>query len=189
LNVFKLSNLIKKSPRKAFVIWRYYKEDAKILNIGCGNLKISSNDSYVINVDIDPSVRPDIICDALRLPFKDDVFDIIFAFDILEHVTNPAALISEMERVCKSNGNIVIWCLDFDVCPYNWYADKDHKYYINELTFKILLPQYSLYRFGKDVLIAVRRPNSVDKLIFKFLEKVVNLYRIITRCPDNRATR
>ena len=189
MNIKKLVNLIKKSPRKSFVIWRYHKRGAKILNIGCGNLKIRSNDSYVVNVDIDPSVKPDIICDALRLPFKDDVFDIIFAFDILEHVTNPVALISEMERVCKSNGNIVIWCLDFDVCPYNWYADKDHKYYINESIFKIILPQYSILKFGKDVLIAVRRLNLVDKLIFKILEKIVNLYRIITRCPVDRATR
>jgi SAM-dependent methyltransferase len=39
--------------------------------------------------------------DALRLPFADDTFDMIVCVEVLEHVTDPAAALSELARVCR----------------------------------------------------------------------------------------
>lgn len=42
--------------------------------------------------------------DALRLPFRNDVFDVVCAMDFLEHVENPQAVIAEAARVLKPGG-------------------------------------------------------------------------------------
>ena len=42
------------------------------------------------------------------LPFKMDSFDIVCAFDVIEHVENDNRSVLEMKRVCKPGGRIVI---------------------------------------------------------------------------------
>ena len=42
-----------------------------------------------------------IVGDAMHLPFKDEVFDVVFSTQIIEHVTDPKGLLREMNRVCK----------------------------------------------------------------------------------------
>lgn len=44
----------------------------------------------------------------LDLPFKDDEFDLVCAFDVIEHVEDDLLGIQEMKRVCKSDGLIVL---------------------------------------------------------------------------------
>lgn len=42
------------------------------------------------------------------LPFENNQFDLVCAFDVIEHVTNDKAALSEMERVCKPEGILCI---------------------------------------------------------------------------------
>jgi ubiquinone/menaquinone biosynthesis C-methylase UbiE len=42
------------------------------------------------------------------LPFKDNIFDIVTCFSVLEHVNNLEKTISELVRVCKKGGSIYI---------------------------------------------------------------------------------
>ena len=44
----------------------------------------------------------------LDLPFKDDEFDLVCAFDVIEHVEDDLLGIQEMKRVCNSGGLIVL---------------------------------------------------------------------------------
>ena len=46
--------------------------------------------------------------DAHYLPFKDESFDSIFAGEIIEHLTNPAQFLKEIERVLKKGGVAVL---------------------------------------------------------------------------------
>jgi ubiquinone/menaquinone biosynthesis C-methylase UbiE len=41
------------------------------------------------------------------LPFEDNCFDTIFAFDIIEHITAETLLINELYRICKPNGVLI----------------------------------------------------------------------------------
>ena len=43
----------------------------------------------------------------LRLPFEDQMFDTIIAFDIIEHIENEKQLFNELKRVCKKDGLII----------------------------------------------------------------------------------
>ena len=125
----------------------------KVLNLGCGNLKISG----AVNLDINPEFRPEIVWDLenLPLPFKEKEFDVVFGFDIIEHVSNPKGLIVEVERVGKRS---VWFCLDFDKARENWEADKTHVSYINEKIWKELFPRDKYWSFKiSDALVAVKK--------------------------------
>jgi ubiquinone/menaquinone biosynthesis C-methylase UbiE len=45
--------------------------------------------------------------DSQLLPFKDEIFDVIVCRSLLHHLPDPTAGIHEMERVLKSNGEII----------------------------------------------------------------------------------
>lgn len=44
----------------------------------------------------------------LELPFRDEEFDMVCALDVIEHVQDDSLAVSEMKRVCKSGGLIVV---------------------------------------------------------------------------------
>jgi len=44
----------------------------------------------------------------LELPFKNESYDLVTAFDVIEHVEDDVSSINEMYRVCKPGGYIVI---------------------------------------------------------------------------------
>ncbi len=47
--------------------------------------------------------------DALSLPFRDETFDIAVSYGVLEHVTDHARMVSEMTRVLKPGGRLLIY--------------------------------------------------------------------------------
>jgi len=72
------------------------------LNLGCG---VNKKKGYV-NIDINPKYGPDIVCDGLHLPIKENSMDCARAFDFLEHVPNDKRMdiIEEIYRVLKPDG-------------------------------------------------------------------------------------
>jgi len=85
-----------------------YATNIDVLDIGSGG---SSYDRYFpnrITVDIDPARKPDVVGDAHSLPFKDGEFEFILSTEVLEHLKNPRLAISEMHRVLKKDGTLVL---------------------------------------------------------------------------------
>jgi 2-polyprenyl-3-methyl-5-hydroxy-6-metoxy-1,4-benzoquinol methylase len=80
-----------------------------ILEIGPGNgwmshvLKSLGYD--VKTVDVDPELSPDYVAHISRLPFKDGMFDVVCAFEVLEHMPFEefSSNLKEMARVAKKN--------------------------------------------------------------------------------------
>ena len=44
----------------------------------------------------------------LALPFKDDMFDVVVAANVIHLLDEPEKAIAELKRVCKSNGKIIL---------------------------------------------------------------------------------
>ena len=49
-----------------------------------------------------------IAANVTKLPFNDDTFDLVCAFDVIEHVEDHHGALNELYRVCKNNGYICI---------------------------------------------------------------------------------
>lgn len=77
-----------------------------ILSVGCGgNQEYPHPTLRDVNLDVRlPSVHVKnfFLADVMHMPFKDKVFDSVFASHIIEHMSDPGAFISECSRVGQS---------------------------------------------------------------------------------------
>ncbi len=131
---FLSSGGIKLSRRLSYVYGKVYaKKPQKVLDIGCGRGELAlafaltgwqatgadfSPDSIKISsalkekwIKSSPQMKLDYIqCDAVSLPFDDDVFDAIIMSDLVEHLSDERleAAFSEAFRVLKKNGTLFI---------------------------------------------------------------------------------
>ncbi len=74
-----------------------------ILNVGCGEQAYG-------DVRIDKyRGSANVICEVERpLPFRDETFDEVYSRYVFEHLRNPSQVLSEMARVAKSGGRVVV---------------------------------------------------------------------------------
>lgn len=100
-----------------------------VLEIGPGpgifKAVVSLFDVSVETLDIDPELHPDHVGSAESMPFKDNSYDIVCAFQVLEHVPFNTSLrvFSQMCRVAKRH--VVISLPDArPAWPYSLYIPK-----------------------------------------------------------------
>lgn len=103
-----------------------------VLDVGCGVRHMGD-----VNVDLDRSVKPDVVCDATFLPFKCSVFRVVFASHVLEHLVNPVCALIEWKRVSKSF--VVIWVPNLALHRYDECRKFPHLYSWNATTLRNLL--------------------------------------------------
>ena len=88
----------------------------RVLDLGCGEQQYKHlfEDCEYIGVDVPVSGRPmemkkaDLFFDGFHLPFKSGVFDFVLCTQVLEHASDPTALMQEIRRVCKLNGHAIL---------------------------------------------------------------------------------
>ena len=97
------------------------------------------------------------------LPFKNEVFDFIYCFSVIEHVQNVEQTIQEALRVTKSNGYLYILTHDY--------------HYPYEGHYKLYLPLFFPKWIIKRLLIFHKRPTAfLDSLQFVTAKKLRNLF-------------
>jgi SAM-dependent methyltransferase len=96
------------------------KKEVKILNIGVATGYTSvllSRFGTVKSVEFDKEcyeftkkeVKIDIINGSItELPFEDESYDLVCAFDVIEHIDDDKLAVSEMRRVCKTGGDLCV---------------------------------------------------------------------------------
>ena len=79
-----------------------------LLDIGCGDRKHDA----AIGIDTRRTKAVDIIADAAKLPFKQQVFDHVYSSHTIEHFSHHEIeeVVKEWARVLKQNGIIEIRC-------------------------------------------------------------------------------
>jgi len=82
-----------------------------------------------------------------KLKFRDNYFDVVISFDVLEHLseTDQGKFIHELRRVLKPEGTLIIGCPNAKV------SMKNNLFHLKELTMSEL--QYLLYQYFNDVKI------------------------------------
>lgn len=127
------------------------KTDLKILNIGVatgatsimleqfGTVKSIEFDEVCFNF-IKEKLTIDIEQGSiLDLQFADNTFDLVCAFDVVEHVEDDQLAVNEMIRVCKANGAVFATVPAFmDL----WSKHDEINYHFKRYTNKTLLPLF-----------------------------------------------
>lgn len=66
----------------------------------------------LVEVDIDPARRPDVVADLCDLPFGAGSFDGVLVLEVMEHVARPDEAVRQVQRVLRPGGKLV-WSTPF----------------------------------------------------------------------------
>lgn len=186
-------------------------KEGDVLDIGCGswgNLRYVARSGSPIGIDADMNevVKAKqrekarvAVANAEKLPFKKKVFSLVSLQDILEHLYNPEECLSEVWRVCRPGGLVVITVPAYQFL-FNPIADEDHRKrynateidkmvreagfeivklsYFNTLLFPLMLAQRLLQ---KAMLAMKRSENIFPKYPTRFGRLFGSVFRLETR--------
>jgi SAM-dependent methyltransferase len=140
--------------RNALIDWalrRYFPAARTLLEIGCGTgfvlselqrrhpeLEVTASELYVEGLSRAARRLPRarlLQLDARQLPFTEE-FDVIGAFDVLEHIDEDEAVLAEMARAVKPGGGLLITVPQH---PWLWSAADSYAYHRRRYTRAELL--------------------------------------------------
>jgi SAM-dependent methyltransferase len=206
--------------RNRLLIWalrRYFPEAKSLLEIGCGTgfvlsglrqafpqLKLSGSEIFCEGLAFAAERLPGVELfqmDARRIPFREE-FDLIGAFDMLEHVKEDTEVLSQMHQATRSGGGIL---LTVPHHPFLWSASDDfarhaRRYTTRELRNKVeqagfevlrvssfvslLLPLLVLSRYKQRLAKGEFDPSAefnISTIVNTTLEKILDAERAMIR--------
>jgi SAM-dependent methyltransferase len=82
---------------------------AVALDVGCGNGFLRSlGFTDAIGMDIRSSPAVTVRASGENLPFRDQIFDLVFAGEVLEHLNEPGKALNEWSRVLRTGGRLCL---------------------------------------------------------------------------------
>jgi len=101
------------------------------LNLGCEKFKLAG----FVNIDKDENMKPDIVADALYLPYEDNSIDEIYAGHLLEHFSHTENVLKEWRRVLKEGGRITITVPDIEKALNMYKEERLTLTWLNDVVF------------------------------------------------------
>ncbi len=167
---------------KQYVLSQIKDDNNVILDVGSGSAWIAkylSDKNIVISLDIsenniqkaldkiNSSNHYGIIADALNPPFKKNIFDYIVASEVIEHIVKPDEFITELSRLLKTNGELII------TTPYKEKIHYSQCIHCNQLTPK----NAHLHSFDENILTSFAKNNIIVEKIKIFGNKALLILR------------
>ena len=88
----------------------YFPADSKVLvEVGSGNGISKKFFSGMLTTDIAFHELLDASCDSIALPFMSNSVDVIVAKDALHHIPNVELFLTEVHRILRSNGRLIVF--------------------------------------------------------------------------------
>ncbi len=111
-----------------------------------------------IRADRSRTVRPDVVLNATAsLPFATSSLERVYSFDLLEHVDDLVAVMTEIHRVLRPGGHLFVTTPHFSCA--NSYTDPTHKHHFGWRSFDYFVNGHELsyytearYRIGHRTL-------------------------------------
>ena len=138
----------------------------RTLDVGCGNkpyLRLYRSEECV-GLEIDTpqdraSKSAEYYYDGSRFPFADESFDSIVASEVFEHVFNPDQFVSEVMRVLKPGGKVLL------TMPFVW---DEHEQPLDFARYSSFGIRFLLERQGLEI-IELRKSTDDIRVIFQLL--------------------
>jgi len=172
--------------RRLQMIARWTKlENARVLEAGAGIGMYASQirrrytpDVECFDIELERSLEASkdtphaLVAAAEALPYASNIFDTIISHEVLEHVENDLTSVSEMVRVLKVGGRLVIFV------PNRWYPFETHGHYWR-----------GKYHFGNTPLINYL-PNAARNRLAPHVRAYTrrSLLRLFAGCPIKLVT-
>ncbi len=96
-------------------------KNSRVLDVGCGtgrHLSLLTEGNHLYGIDLSLSMLAEAQAkmpagafmsgSAVTLPFKDHSFDLVVSSRVLQHIRDQQKMISEMARVCKPGGQVIM---------------------------------------------------------------------------------
>lgn len=152
--------------RNRLIIWalrRYFPEAKSFFEIGCGTgfvlsgihrvfpaVRLCGSEIFTAGLTFATDRLPDVELfqmDARRIPFRDE-FDVIGAFDVLEHIKEDEAVLSQMYQAVRKDGGLLITVPHhpFLWSPIDTCARHVRRYQTGELRTRIERSGFSIVR-------------------------------------------
>lgn len=114
------------------------------LDIGAGTVERLPG---AMRLDSARAVRPDVVADVNRpLPFRSDAFDVVGAYDVVEHVDDLVRLVEEVHRVLRPGGIFQVTTPHFSSS--NVYADPTHRRALSLRSFDCFADGHPLHYYS-----------------------------------------
>ena len=97
-----------------------------------------------MRLDRAAAIRPHVVADLDRggLPFRDDAFQTVAAYDVVEHVADLVALVGEVHRVLRPGGVFLVTTPHFSCA--NAFTDPTHRRALALHSFDYFAPDHAL---------------------------------------------
>jgi SAM-dependent methyltransferase len=187
-----------------------FKHEGGLLDVGCNIglfLNVAREEGFtVIGVELNKgcaqygiiNFKLDIRSDYLEnIAFADESIDVVTLFDVLEHVSNIHGFLSEVRRILKKDGVLVIQSPNIQSLMarltrsnWNWLTPPDHLYHFTPATLEILLNEHGFdirllntwepaEEFSNNLISNfIKKKSFLGKLLF-LMNRITNLLTII----------
>lgn len=174
---------------KRFFIFNFIKgRPEKVIDLGCGTgvmMECLSNiSSNVIGIDNSLlalsyaknriNIKKLIGCDSRNIPIKDNIFDLVIASDLLEHITDDEAVLSEANRVLKKDGRLIVTVPAFD---FLWSVHDETAHHLRRYNIDLLKEKVRKARFKIEKISYTNIFAFPAAFLFRSLRKLMPFYK------------